>query len=133
MTGDNGLGCSYMLQHRLPGQPLHKLWYSMNIEQKKCATRLITQALIDISSVTCGAAGIVGPRNTTLDLISDVKLLQYPFGGYKEEGSQSAERQTTLHWMLDLCKRWNAIESRHDGRCWHGMWDKFTMIIKKLH
>jgi hypothetical protein len=67
-TAENALGQAYMLQERLPGQPLSSLYSELNQAQRLSASRAISAIILAMANVTNRCPGIISVRNTTYDL-----------------------------------------------------------------
>ena len=106
---DNALERPYMLQERLPGQPLTTLWGALNNEQRRCAAKCIAEVVRDLHQVTNKCAGVISERNTPYDLKMDLLRIEpVPVPQSSSTGSthrRLALPQSTRDFLLDLCKR----------------------------
>jgi hypothetical protein len=143
MSQSNPLEQPYMIQERLPGQPLHQLFIDgvLTLEQKKSVVRQIVQIALDISKVTHDCPGIVSSTNTVLQLQEGVKLETFPVpsigrrahDNFRQPNTFPAKPQTTTQFLLSLSHRWRQYERSIYGHAQEDTWDRLVQIIKKLH
>jgi hypothetical protein len=130
---DNALGQAYMLQSRLPGESLVDLWPKLNLEQKRSATRQITQIVLDLHKLTSRSPGTISSANSAYDLGAAPKLDSLPLGHHSKETTPAPRQTTTLKWILDRCNQWKSAEDRHEAYYTYGAWDSLANMAKKLH
>jgi aminoglycoside phosphotransferase (APT) family kinase protein len=130
---NNALGQAYMLQSRLPGESLVDLWPKLNLEQKKSATRQITQIVLDLHKLTSRSPGTISSANSAYDLGAAPKLDSLPLGHHSKETTPAPRQTTILKWILDRCNQWKSAEDRHEAYCTYGAWDSLANMAKKLH
>jgi aminoglycoside phosphotransferase (APT) family kinase protein len=139
-TASNALGQPYMLQDRLPGQPLSQLWTTLNLEQRRCAARCVAEVVRDLHTVKDSRPGVLSTRNTPLDLSTDLpKLDPIPIDEHvlKDKFGLPAPKyatpQTTRALLLDLCERQRAAMAARDLSHFDNVWTSFVGMINKLH
>jgi aminoglycoside phosphotransferase (APT) family kinase protein len=136
---NNALGQAYMLQKRLPGQPLSTLWPTLTPEQRISAAKCIAEIVRDLQKVQNSCAGIISPRNTPFDLEHDLlKLEPIPMPGTLATGlayptHPLATPQTTRDLLLSLVSRQRAHAEDTNNLVFEGLWRRFTAMIHKLH
>jgi aminoglycoside phosphotransferase (APT) family kinase protein len=138
-SANNALGQAYMLQKRLPGQPLSALWPTLTPEQRTSAAKCIAELVCDLHKVQNPCAGIISPRNTPFDLEHDLlKLEPIPMPGTLATGPSYpthplATPQTTRDLLLSLVSRQRAHAEDTDNLVFESIWRRFTAMIHKLH
>jgi hypothetical protein len=133
-TADNALGQAYMLQERLPGQPLSDLWETLNQAQKMSVVRQIARILLDIGKVKNECPGILSLRNTLFDIKRDlvrVEPVSVPLSQLTSSTTLSSS-QTTREFLLDLCARQRA-HAKADGLLLDKFWTRVVSMIETLH
>jgi hypothetical protein len=130
----NALSRAYMLQIRLPGQPLPLLWPSLTPKQRRNAVEHICKLTRNPHTVKHRCPGVISIRNTTCDLAIDlVKIEAFPMPNAPRPTpftAPLASPQTTRDLLLDLCARQpahvphvSALSAHLDGLRAHGVLD----------
>jgi aminoglycoside phosphotransferase (APT) family kinase protein len=131
----NALGRAYMLQNRLPGQPLPLLWPSLTPEQRTNAVEHVCKLTRNLYTVKHRCPGVISIRNTTGDLAIDlVKIEPFPMPNAPRPTpftAPLASPQTTRDLLLDLCAR-QRTHASHVPAFPH-IWTGFERMACKLH
>ncbi|PSN59593.1 hypothetical protein BS50DRAFT_477570, partial [Corynespora cassiicola Philippines] len=141
-TANNPLKKAFMVQERLPGESLDRLWDKLNAAQRKNIVQKIINIHLDLQNITNRHAGIVSIDNSMLDLnTGPVKLetLPVPLPGqrnprFEKPYTTPATHTTTKDMLSSMCERWREYEQT----CWgdfvqNDIWDGFLRIIEVLH
>ncbi|USP76896.1 hypothetical protein yc1106_04170 [Curvularia clavata] len=135
-TPHNSLGNAYMLQERLPGQPLGELWVTLNYPQRLSSMRAISKLLLELRKVRNKCPGIISIRNTTYDLKHDLvrtEPIPIPSSSRTAVTANLPGPQTTKAFLLDLCSRQSAYASAANLRTGEDLWPRITKMIHTLH
>jgi hypothetical protein len=132
-TASNALGQPYMLQDRLPGQPLSQLWKTLNLEQRRCAARCIAEVVRDLHTVKDSRPGVLSTRNTPLDLSTDLpKFDPIPIDEHvpKDKLGLPAPKystpQTTRALLLELCELQRAAMAARNLSHFDNVWTSLS-------
>ncbi|KAF2133014.1 hypothetical protein P153DRAFT_333867 [Dothidotthia symphoricarpi CBS 119687] len=131
-TTDNALGGAYMLQERLPGQPLHELWSELNTKQRQSAIRCLARVFKDIHEVTNTCAGVISILNTAHDIKVDLIRVE-PFPISPHPTATLATPQTPRDLLLSLCEQQRGYAIARGGPTFPHIWHGFTIMINKMH
>jgi hypothetical protein len=133
-SADNPLGQAYMLQERLPGQPLSDLWKTLNQAQKLSIVRQIARILLDLRKVKHECPGILSLKNTPFDIKRDLVRVEPVPVPLSQPASSAAlsTSQTTRDFLLDLCAR-QRVHTEADGFCLDRFWTRVARMIDTLH
>ncbi|KAF2650064.1 hypothetical protein K491DRAFT_761978 [Lophiostoma macrostomum CBS 122681] len=103
-TSLNALGMPYMIQTYVDGIQLGTLWDELNREQRKSATRALTQLLLDMRQVKSDRIGAIGEAQS---LQCSAVIEQFPLNAGRTNTSrpEPAKPQTTLQWFREMCQR----------------------------
>jgi aminoglycoside phosphotransferase (APT) family kinase protein len=120
LTSNSPLTRPYMLQERIRGTCLARIWPTMNLAQKIDTITQITRMTEKIAAVTTSGAGVISNQN--LDIPSSrIQVEQFPvpndsellrrklsiaLGTYTPPEPASAPNQTPFEYLLDHTKRW---------------------------
>ena len=58
-TADNPLGFHYLIQKKIPGQNLQRMWAGLNVEQRCCVARDVAKTLRELQTVESKIPGII--------------------------------------------------------------------------
>ncbi|KAF1842747.1 uncharacterized protein K460DRAFT_378058 [Cucurbitaria berberidis CBS 394.84] len=137
LSASNVFEKPYMIQKRLPGQNLAQLWKSLNMEQKQCAVKRITDLFSRIASVE-GPAGDISLENLSRAPNGCIHIEKFcvPARGLEDESfdkanTWSALPQKPLDHLLEQCERWREYQTSQ-GACFDEIWDSFAAISKAL-
>ena len=128
-----------MLQVRLAGQSLWRLWGELTLGQKKSAVRQLCQITLDLAKITHDRGGKISTRNSSLDLsetakldVMDVPPLREHFCDFIERGKICpAEPETTLEFVRKYCERWRGFDWPYKPD--DAVWDGFIRMAEKMH
>jgi hypothetical protein len=130
-----------MLQYRLLEHTLVELWPTLNLEQKKCAMRRVTEIVLNLHEITNASAGIISRVNNTSDLVNGVKLEPYPISkcsisrdDIEPKVNIVSPPQTTQDLLHSLCKSQRPLMVADNGNLmFQDIWDDLESIISTLH
>lgn len=124
LESKNIMGRPYMLQDRICGECLERIWRTLNLAQKIDSTKKMTKLVEKIARVTTPGAGVISTN--VIDFpSSNIQVQQFPVPSGSEirrrnESVQerrfnppepaSAPNQTVFEFLLDHIQRW----SNHD-------------------
>jgi hypothetical protein len=132
LTTTNLFERPYMIQTRLPGQNLRlHLWGNLNMQQKQCAAKHITNLATVIASVE-GPAGDISSENLSRPSNSPICVETFHTLGYDDQASSKPTLTCKpIDHLLERCEQWRACE-RSNGICFEEIWDGFEAISKAL-
>lgn len=125
---NNILESPYMIQKRLPGENLSKLWVDLNLEQKMSVVRRYTDLVGEIATVE-GAPGNISLRNMTSPVKGLLHTDKYPV---QDRGIIPSTLQSPFDHLLERCERWRQYQTEEEGYCFEDTWNGFVAIIKGL-
>ena len=137
LSGNNVFEKPYMIQTRLPGQNLAQLWKTLNMQQKECVAKRLTDLVYRIASVE-GPAGDISLGNLSQGINERVQIDKFcvPARGLEDDSFDKsntwpASPQTPLEHLLEQCERWREYQTSQDS-CFEEIWDSFVAISKAL-
>lgn len=147
-TCHNTLQLPYMIQHRLDGMPLNRLWDKLNHQQKKSAVEGFAKVILNLHELTSQRAGVLSPKNSAISLthLPILEQLAVPTGIFNFQPTaihtqpmqgRLAKDQTPAEFLISMCERQHNYEKYDwdEGYPYpYGwVWNSFIRIIKHLH
>jgi hypothetical protein len=127
LSSDNVVGKPFMIQKRIPGRAVSQMLESLNLEQRKCITKRITELVSEIASVEA-APGEISDVNLTAPTDGPVCVNKFPV---PRGDCIPATPQKSIDHLLEQCETWREFQSAN-GYCFEEIWDGFTAISKAL-
>jgi aminoglycoside phosphotransferase (APT) family kinase protein len=132
LTTTNMCERPYMIQTRLPGRNLGlDLWNHLNMQQKQCIAKHVTNLASIIASVE-GPAGDISSENLSQSSTSPICVNTFCAPAYDDQPTcKPALARKPIDHLLEQCERWRAWE-RSTGFCFEEVWDGFETISRAL-
>jgi aminoglycoside phosphotransferase (APT) family kinase protein len=143
MSENNVLGMGYMVQNRLPGEPLALLWNGLAPVQRKDIARQIIKLMRKLQDITHSSCCVVSNTNAHKDppptsaSSFDFTTLEVPakdtaLDNFGLPKSEPAFAQTTLDFILTQCRRYQHYETHKTGWTWE-FWAQFAEMASTMH
>ncbi|KAF2132868.1 hypothetical protein P153DRAFT_364127 [Dothidotthia symphoricarpi CBS 119687] len=143
LTTNNPLGQPYVIQHRLRGYSLEKLWEYLNPKQMVSAVREITKLVEMTAAVVAPGAGLVQSDNFPTTKASVFELEKFPIPSLRDvhpmvnktnkAATEPALPQIPIEFLIEQCDRWREIEPDACTGSEEKTWRKFIAIARSLN
>ncbi|KAH7357350.1 hypothetical protein BKA66DRAFT_574511 [Pyrenochaeta sp. MPI-SDFR-AT-0127] len=138
IDANNMLSQPYMIQERLPGQNLDKIWKTLTLAQKKSALHIVVDITKKLQTITSNTPGVLVPTDDPQCISSDAstQLCTFKVGHpstmtWTKEWSTPATQQTTLEFLQEQADRWHDYEGHVDPIILP-YWRAFRKLSQKL-
>jgi hypothetical protein len=127
LSSDNVVGKPFMIQKRISGRPVSHMLEGLNLEQRRCVTKYITELVSEIASVQAAPGGIA-EVNITTSTDGPVFVNKFPV---PRGDCTSATPQRSIDHLLEQCETWREFQTVN-GYFFDEVWDGFAAISKAL-
>ncbi|KAI4680283.1 uncharacterized protein J4E84_007931 [Alternaria hordeiaustralica] len=135
----NPLSRTYIIQNRLPGQNLNRIWLGFSIKQKISTMHIVVRVMKRLHNIQGPKAGIIArlrvlllSRGEVIPEICAFRTTKGPVSAFAGHVDRPAEAIATRQFLLHRSRRWQRLEQdQEDGD--EVIWDCFDIITRSLH
>ena len=143
-TRNNPLGSPYVIQHRIPGQNLEKLWSQLTHPQRRIIAKDLGRVVQDLMALEAPANGVLEASADNAELYtikpfplkdSCGEIVEEPEPSMPSDPTSAQGRQTIIDFFNTQFHRWRAVDL--DSNCGApdhvvDKWDKMLTIIQEM-